>query len=115
MVGEVQLGGVVENEYQRLLGDSLACALPVRLQESVVGSGVLIAEAIEATQIVPVEDLGEGFFRVGGDVSSGLDESSGASAISQVGVGEVVFGPLVSIGKNFHDSLLGRKCLGGSP
>ena len=84
MSGEIDLGGVVEDQDQGSSGHGLPRLLPVGRLEGGQGGVLLIAEAVEVREIVPVEELVEGGFGMSGDLGSGGDESSGASLIAEI-------------------------------
>ena len=88
MGGEVELGGVVEDEDDRLPAHGPAGLIPVRGLDGVHRRGLLVAEAIEPFELPPIEDLGERLLGVGGDPGRGGDQPAGPSGVPEIGVGE---------------------------
>ena len=57
--------------------------------EGVRGGGVGVAEAVEAAEVVPVEDLVERPLGCGGDSGGRVDQPSGAAGVAEIDGGEV--------------------------
>ena len=98
VAGVVQFGGVMQDQHQRLLAHGLTRLLPVRRLHGGRRCCRLIAQAIEPPQFIPIEDLGEGLLRVGGNPGGRLDQSPPTPRIAQVGVSESLLGPCPSVG-----------------
>jgi hypothetical protein len=111
--GEVQLGGIVQDEDQIALGHVLVGEAAVGLLDGVMGDGIRSAELVEAPELVPVEGLGEGAFGCRGNAGGRIDESAGAAWIAQVGWAEVVLGPLDAI-RNGYTHRCSSVTLGGT-
>ena len=86
--GEVELGGVVEDEDDRLPAHGPASLVPVRGRDGVHRRGLLVAEAIEPFELSPIEELGERLLGVGGDPGRGGDQPPGSSDVAEIGVGK---------------------------
>ncbi|MGL6097074.1 MAG: hypothetical protein ACRC7O_14920 [Fimbriiglobus sp.] len=90
MAGELQFGGVVEDEDEREPGHGLEGLGAVRGRDGVRSGGLLVAQAVERLERCPVEDLGERLLRVGRDLGGRRDQSLGPAGVTQVDAGEVL-------------------------
>lgn len=52
------------------------------------GGLFLVAESVEALELGERQSLGEGEFGMGGDVGRGLDQSLGATLVTQIDLGK---------------------------
>jgi len=104
MRGEVEGGGVVVDQNQGKTTHALASQFPVWALKRVDGGADGVTQAVEPSELVPVEDLGEGLLGVDGDEGDGSDQAARASGIAQVGSPEVLLRPLTTAREEIHDT-----------
>ncbi len=82
--GEVQLGGVVQDEDQGVLAHGLLGVVPMGLLE--LGHGRLgsMAESIKSAEFVPIEDQREGVLGPLGDFGGRVDQTLVAATVAEV-------------------------------
>ena len=105
MAGEVQLRGVVQDQHELLPSHGPAGLLPVRPLDRRRGGLRLIAQAVEPSQFIPIEDLGERLLGVGGDLGRRFHQAPRSPPVAEVGGGEILLGPHPCVGDDVHDHL----------
>jgi hypothetical protein len=103
VAGKVQLGGVVHDQNQRVPAHELAREVPVGLLQGGQSRFLPVAQAVEATQGVPIKDLRERLFGALSNVSGASDQAPRAPDVAQGNLTELLLGPCPRFSEEVKD------------
>jgi hypothetical protein len=97
MAGEVQCGGVVDEEHDALIGVELGeGGLAVRGEDGGMGDGRMVHQVVAAAQGVGVgEFLGQAALRVVRQAVGEIDQGAGAAAVAELGRAKVLLAKVI--------------------
>jgi hypothetical protein len=84
MAGEIHLRGIVQNQHQRLLGHRGSRLQPMGLLNDRQSGRLLVANAVEGTDFIPVKNLVERLLGMSRDFRSGVDQAFGPPPIVEI-------------------------------
>ena len=104
VLGEIQVGRIVDDQDHGVLSHRLPRELPMRSLEGWQGGRFLIAQVVEGPQGIPIENLGKGFLRPCGDRRGRLNQAPRSPPVSKIDRTKVALGPVLG-SRVVHDNL----------